>query len=139
MESRGKLDAILSDYEVNQLSCVYDSLEFNRSLPVKLEDLRKLLLSAVVELRTRGTLLPSLWEDMHELNSRLERSVLKRPDQALLVDKQTFFHMWKSYGSTKRLANLASSHSSCNELIILDQQRWKLHKAEKKLHSAKVD
>jgi hypothetical protein len=139
MGSRGKLDPILSDCEVKQLSLVYDTLEFKKSVAVKLEDFRKQLLSAVMELRTQGTLLPNLWQDMHELNSRLERSHLKRPDQELLVDKQTFFHMWKSYGSEKRLANLASNHNSRKELILLDQQRWKLHRAEKKLHSAKAD
>lgn len=135
VKPRTKLDGLLSDSEREQLLEIYEVLKIDKSKPMLLGRLRTQLYYVVLDMKKRGILLGSLWEDWQEFNFQLRHSLAKQPDQTEIIDKLGFLHLWKTFGSGKRHT---FPGSCCNvvrrrtALADYDEQRWKLHQMVKK-------
>jgi hypothetical protein len=140
LQPRSKLDALLSDSERQQLTEIYDSLVLDKSTPMKIARLRTMLYYAIIDLKDEGQLLPNLWEDWLELNLNLRKSLVKHPDQAeVLSTRETFLHLWKTFGSSKRQTfpgAWCSVLRKQQDLADYDERRWKLYQDQQRLLNA---
>jgi hypothetical protein len=136
VQPRTKLDGVLTDKEREELLEIYETLKFDRSNPVKIGKFRTQLYYVLNERKKRLQLTANLWEDWQELNRHWRHALEKQPDQEQLMDKLSFLHLWKSYGSSKRHSwpgTCCSIERRASPLADYDEHRWRLSEVERKL------